>query len=191
MNEQIETEEDRRFPDIDSLPALGPADVIPEGFETVRFLPGQVNPPPEIRWGSKFEEFDEEGNPNPEVMPIEWQLERTKKVAAAMNHAASHAQELLKQTIAIAEHQEELLRQWQAHDMEVQQVTQSMSDRMNEELQVQSQINAQLRAYIRASRKDAVHYAMIAARAGLVDVNETLSWGGDTLAERIAKESDE
>ena len=104
------TEDKPRFPDLDKLPTLGPSDVIPEGFAPIKFLPGQVNPPPAIRWGDSFDLTHKD------CKSIEWQLARVKLVAAAMNHAADVAQNLLQQTIAIANHQEQLLRQWQERD---------------------------------------------------------------------------
>lgn len=136
-----------RFPDLDDLPLLGPPEVIPEGFEPVRFLPGQRNPPPKILWGDRFDPD------HPECEPVEWQIERVKKVAAAMNHAAAHAQELLRQTIEIANHQEDLLRQWQERDATNGSVTASMIATMNAEKQSRLEEMQELRAELRTARQ--------------------------------------
>ena len=101
------------FPKIEDLPMLGPADVIPQGFEPIRFLPGQLNPPPAIRWGELFDDIDDQGNPNPKQMPMPWRLRRAQLVASAMNHAAAVAQRQLAEWITRAQHQEKLLDQWQ------------------------------------------------------------------------------
>jgi hypothetical protein len=198
-----------RFPVIEELPLLGPPEAIPEGFAPVRFLPGQVNPPPKILWGVHFDPDTPQTCPmclhrakpkktcstcngtgqHRDWRSLEWRLDRVKKVASAMNHAAAHAQDLLRQTIEIANHQEALLKQHVTRDVENTEVVQSMTDYMNADLQEKTNEILQLRAYVRAARADAVKYALIAGECCCgVSGDETMSWGGKTIGERLAEQ---
>jgi hypothetical protein len=86
------------IPGITTYPDLGPPEVLPEGYKTIKLLPGQQNPPPRIKWGQKFD-----------ALPVEQQIKRAKKVADAMNHAADVAQQRVSELIDIANHQERQL----------------------------------------------------------------------------------
>ena len=86
------------IPGITTYPNLGPPEVMPEGYKTIKLLPGQQNPPPKITWGLKFD-----------ALPAEQQIKRAKKVADAMNHAADIAQQRVSELIDVANHQEKQL----------------------------------------------------------------------------------
>lgn len=187
-------EKDHRFPDVNAQPLLGwkpkgddePIEPMPAGFAPVRFLPGQHNPPPAIRWGDFFDLTHKD------CKPLAWQLERVKKVAAAMNHAAAHAQDMLRQTIEIAVHQEDLLHQHVANNIKTDEVVQSMTESVNAEANARTHEILELRRMLRETRAEAVEYALTAVKHGAkIDPLAKMSWGGKTFGERLAEDFQE
>jgi hypothetical protein len=200
-----------RFPDLDKLPSLGwrpdgddgPLEELPEGFETVRLLPGQRAIAPSIVWGKHFNPATPQTCPecmgtrvradvvesmctfcngtgqHPLWRSERWQLERVMKVASAMNHAAAHAQKVVRELSDIATHQEQLLESHVEHNQQVDEVVQSMTDSVNVDLNRHVEEILQLRAYVRAARKEAAEYAMDLRDRGLLPGDRLMSWDYD------------
>ena len=204
-----ETEDAPRFPDLDKMPKLGwkptddgPVEELPDGFAEVRLLPGQQAIAPKVRWGVHFNPDTPEACPqcfggsshmlitkecsfcdgtgkHPLWRSIEWQSERYRKVTEAMNHAAAHAQGIVRELSDIASHQEEQLVAHVAHNKQVDDVVQSMSDATNATEQQRVEEILQLRAYVRAARREAAEHAMNLRDKGSLPGDYLMSWDYD------------
>jgi len=130
------------IPGLSSYPNLGPPEALPEGYKTVKALPGHQNPPPKIKWGKKFER-----------MTPEDQLKRAKKVADAMNHAADIAQKRVSELIDIANHQERQIEQNKLDFANQQQTMILMTTRHNEQQQARMQEMQELKAELRDAKR--------------------------------------